>query len=69
MRFGLDLPPQFRVFGGFFVYPFGMGSLPDIRRTIRAALLARMSFIPLAVLSPVFAGALGRRSVSHEVPA
>ncbi len=28
MRFGLDLPPQFRVFGGFFVYSFCMGSLP-----------------------------------------
>jgi MFS family permease len=28
MRFGLDLPPQFRVFGGFFIYSFCMGSLP-----------------------------------------
>ena len=38
MRFGLDLPPQFRVFGGFFVYSFCMGSLPprlpDIQRAM-----------------------------------
>lgn len=26
MRFGLVLPPQFRVFGGFFVYRFRKGS-------------------------------------------
>jgi MFS family permease len=36
MRFGLDLPPQQRVYGGFFVYSFCMGSLPprlpDIQR-------------------------------------
>lgn len=51
MRFGLDLPPQFRVFGGFFVYSFCMGSLPPLAFTF------------------VFAGALGRRPVAHEVPA
>lgn len=28
MRFGLDLPPQQRVYGGFLVYSFCMGSLP-----------------------------------------
>jgi MFS family permease len=28
MRFGLELPPQLRVFGGFFIYSFCMGSLP-----------------------------------------
>src|SRR6185437_3033427 len=27
MRFGLDLPPHFRVFGAFFVYAFGMGGI------------------------------------------
>jgi len=36
MRIGLDLPPQQRVYGGFFVYSFCMGSLPprlpDIQR-------------------------------------
>lgn len=26
MRFGLDLPPRFRVFGGSFVYSFCMSS-------------------------------------------
>lgn len=38
MKFGLELPPQFRVFGGFFVYSFCMGSLPprlpDIQRAM-----------------------------------
>ena len=28
MRFGLELPPQLRVYGGFFTYSFCMGSLP-----------------------------------------
>src|ERR1700722_16502212 len=27
-RFGLDLPPQQRVYAGFFVYSFCIGSLP-----------------------------------------
>jgi len=35
MRFGIDLPPQIKVFGAFFVYSFCMGSifprLPDIQ--------------------------------------
>ena len=35
MRFGIDLPPQFKVFGAFFIYSFCMGSmfprLPDIQ--------------------------------------
>ena len=39
MRFGLDLPPQQRVFGGFFVYSFCMGSLPprlpDLQRMMQ----------------------------------
>lgn len=38
MKFGLVLPPQIRVFGGFFVYSFCMGSLPprlpDIQRAM-----------------------------------
>ena len=38
MKFGLDLPPQFKVFGAFFVYSFCMGSmfprLPDIQRAM-----------------------------------
>ena len=39
MKFGLDLPPQQRVFGGFFVYSFCMGSLPprlpDLQRMMQ----------------------------------
>jgi MFS family permease len=39
MRVGLDLPPQQRVFGGFFVYAFCMGSLPprlpDLQRMMQ----------------------------------
>jgi MFS family permease len=39
MRVGLDLPPQQRVFGGFFVYAFCIGSLPprlpDLQRMMQ----------------------------------
>lgn len=38
MNIGLAMPPQYRVFGGFFVYSFCMGSLPprlpDIQRAM-----------------------------------
>ncbi len=38
MRIGLELPPQQRVYGGFFIYSFCMGSLPprlpDIQRAM-----------------------------------
>lgn len=38
MRFGIELPPQQRVYGGFFIYSFCMGSLPprlpDIQRAM-----------------------------------
>jgi MFS family permease len=41
MTFGLNLPPQMRVYGGFFVYSFTMGSLPprlpDIQRAMGVA--------------------------------
>ncbi len=41
MQFGLSLPPQMRVYGGFFVYSFTMGSLPprlpDIQRAMGVA--------------------------------
>lgn len=41
MRFGLELPPQHRVYGAFFVYSFCMGSLPprlpDIQRAMGIA--------------------------------
>ena len=39
MKVGLDLPPQQRVYGGFFVYSFCMGSLPprlpDLQRMMQ----------------------------------
>ena len=39
MRVGLDLPPQQRVYGGFFVYSFCIGSLPprlpDLQRMMQ----------------------------------
>ncbi|ODT77324.1 MAG: MFS transporter [Pelagibacterium sp. SCN 64-44] len=38
MKFGIDLPPQIKVFGAFFIYSFCMGSLfprlPDIQRAM-----------------------------------
>jgi len=38
MRFGIDLPPQIKVFGAFFIYSFCMGSLyprlPDIQHAM-----------------------------------
>ena len=38
MKFGIDVPPQIKVFGAFFVYSFCMGSmfprLPDIQRAM-----------------------------------
>ncbi len=41
MRFGIDLPPQMRVYGGFFIYSFCLGSLPprlpDIQRMMGIA--------------------------------
>lgn len=41
MRFGLELPPQIKVYGAFFVYSFTMGSmfprLPDIQRALNVA--------------------------------
>ena len=41
MRFGIDLPPQMKVFGAFFVYSFCMGSmfprLPDIQTAMGVA--------------------------------
>lgn len=38
MRIGLDLPPHFRVFGGFFVYSFCLGSLPPRLPDIQQAM-------------------------------
>lgn len=38
MKFGLDLPPQMRVYGGFFIYSFCMGSLPPRLPDIQGAM-------------------------------
>jgi MFS family permease len=38
MKIGLDLPPQFRVYGGFFIYSFCMGSLPPRLPDLQAAM-------------------------------
>ena len=38
MRFGIDLPPQIKVFGAFFVYSFCMGSLYPRLPAIQAAM-------------------------------
>jgi MFS family permease len=41
MKFGIDMPPQLRVYAGFFLYSFCMGSifprLPDIQRAMGVA--------------------------------
>ena len=41
MKFGIELPPQIKVFGAFFIYSFTMGSmfprLPDIQRALGVA--------------------------------
>src|SRR5690606_25430256 len=38
MRFGIDLPPQIKVFGAFFVYSFCMASLYPRLPAIQAAM-------------------------------
>ena len=38
MQFGLELPPQMRVYGGFFVYSFTMGTLPPRLPAIQQAM-------------------------------
>jgi MFS family permease len=81
MRFGLDLPPQFRVFGGFFVYSFCLGSLPPRLPAIQRAMgieegALGFSLIGVAVgtlISLSFAGPLlervgYRRSILGLIP-
>src|SRR5690606_34127172 len=38
MRFGIDLPPQIKIFGAFFVYSFCMGSLYPRLPAIQSAM-------------------------------
>jgi MFS family permease len=81
MKFGLHLPPQFRVYGGFFIYSFCMGSLPprlpDIQRAMgieEGALglgligAAVGTLISLSFLGPVLERIGYRRSILALIP-
>jgi MFS family permease len=81
MKFGLHLPPQFRVYGGFFIYSFCMGSLPprlpDIQRAMgieEGALglgligAAVGTLISLSFLGPVLERIGYRRSILTLIP-
>jgi MFS family permease len=81
MKFGLHLPPQFRVYGGFFIYSFCMGSLPprlpDIQRSMgieEGALglgligAAVGTLISLSFLGPVLERIGYRRSILALIP-
>lgn len=50
MQIGLDLPPQKRVYGGFFIYSFCMGSLPPRLPDIRAAMGIAEGALGLALI-------------------
>ncbi len=50
MKIGLDLPPQKRVYGGFFIYSFCMGSLPPRLPDIRAAMGIEEGALGLALI-------------------
>jgi MFS family permease len=54
MRIGFDLPPQLRVYGGFFIYSFCMGSLPPRLPDIQHAM-------------GIAEGALGLGLIGHAV--
>jgi MFS family permease len=81
MKFGLDLPPQQRVFAGFFVYSFCMGSLPprlpDLQRMmqVREGLLglgliglAAGTLVSLGVSGPIIERIGYRRSILTLIP-
>jgi len=69
MRFGLDLPPHFRVFGGFFIYSFCLGSLPPRLPDIQHAMGIQEGALGLGLIgsavgtliSLTFAGSLLER--------
>ena len=50
MRIGLDLSPQKRVYGGFFIYSFCMGSLPPRLPDIQAAMGIEEGALGLALI-------------------
>src|SRR5271165_2997868 len=81
MKCGLDLPPQQRVFAGFFVYSFCMGSLPprlpDLQRMmqIKEGLLgfgligvAAGTLVSLGVSGPIIERIGYRRSILTLIP-
>jgi MFS family permease len=81
MAFGLELPPQQRVYGGFFVYSFCMGSLaprlPDIQRAMgieEGALgfgligAAAGTLISLSFAGPLLERAGYRRAILTLIP-
>ena len=50
MKVGLELPPQHRVYGAFFVYAFCMGSLPPRLPDIRSAMRIEEGALGLALI-------------------
>ena len=81
MKFGLDLPPQQRVYGGFFVYSFCMGSLPprlpDMQRMMQieeGALgfgligAAAGTLVSLSFFGPILERIGYRRSILTLIP-
>jgi MFS family permease len=63
MTFGLTLPPQMRVYGGFFVYSFTMGSLPPRLPDIQRAMGVEEGALGLALIGAAI-GTLISLSVS-----
>jgi MFS family permease len=81
MKFGLNLPPQQRVFAGFFVYSFCMGSLPprlpDLQRMMQVKEgllglgligLAAGTLVSLGVSGPIIERIGYRRSILTLIP-
>src|SRR5688572_31137995 len=81
MKFGLVLPPQFRVYGGFFIYSFCMGSLPPRLPDIQHAMgieegalglgligAALGTLISLSFLGPLLERIGYRRSILTFIP-
>lgn len=50
MRFGIELPPQQRVYGGFFIYSFCMGSLPPRLPDIQRAMMVEEGALGLGLI-------------------
>lgn len=54
MRFGIDLPPQIKVFGAFFIYSFTMGSLYPRLPAIQSAMNVGEGALGLALIGAAF---------------